>query len=69
MEGWGEEGGYILTSFFSIIYILGLVCYKHTIHAMALVLHAQWAWSLLNIVSVDGTIVSVSACHCNLRIA
>ena len=22
----------LLTSFFSIIYILGLVCYKHTIH-------------------------------------
>ena len=26
-------GGWLLTSFFSIIYILGLVCYKHTIHA------------------------------------
>ena len=25
-------GGWLLTSFFSIIYILGLVCYKHTIH-------------------------------------
>ena len=24
--------GWLLTSFFSIIYILGLVCYKHTIH-------------------------------------
>ena len=32
MEGWGEEGGYLLHCFFSIIYILGLVCYKHTIH-------------------------------------
>ena len=32
MEGWGEEGGYLLLCFFSIIYILGLVCYKHTIH-------------------------------------
>ena len=32
MEGWGEEGGYLLLYFFSIIYILGLVCYKHTIH-------------------------------------
>ena len=30
MEGWGEEGGYLLLCFFSIIYILGLVCYKHT---------------------------------------
>ena len=28
----GEEGGYLLLCFFSIIYILGLVCYKHTIH-------------------------------------
>ena len=34
MEGWGEEGGYLLLCFFSIIYILGLVCYKHTIHAL-----------------------------------
>ena len=25
-------GGWLLTSLFSIIYILGLVCYKHTIH-------------------------------------
>ena len=32
MEGWGEEGGYLLLCFFSIIYILGLVCHKHTIH-------------------------------------
>ena len=32
MEGWGEEIGYLLLCFFSIIYILGLVCYKHTIH-------------------------------------
>ena len=32
MEGWGEEGGYLLLCLFSIIYILGLVCYKHTIH-------------------------------------
>ena len=32
MEGGGEEGGYLLLCFFSIIYILGLVCYKHTIH-------------------------------------
>ena len=32
MEGWGEKGGYLLLCFFSIIYILGLVCYKHTIH-------------------------------------
>ena len=30
MEGWGRRE--LLTSFFSIIYILGLVCYKHTIH-------------------------------------
>ena len=33
--GWrdgGEEGGYLCLCFFSIIYILGLVCYKHTIH-------------------------------------
>ena len=30
--GMGEEGGYLLLCFFSIIYILGLVCYKHTIH-------------------------------------
>ena len=28
-EGMGG-GGWLLTSFFSIIYILGLVCYKHT---------------------------------------
>ena len=34
MEGWGEEGGYLLLCFFSIIYILGLVCYKHTIHVV-----------------------------------
>ena len=34
MEGWGEEGGYLLLYFFSIIYILGLVCYTHTIHDM-----------------------------------
>ena len=27
-------GGWLLTSFFSIIYILGLVCYKHTIHVI-----------------------------------
>ena len=27
-------GGWLLIHFFSIIYILGLVCYKHTIHAM-----------------------------------
>ena len=27
-------GGWLLTSFFSIIYILGLVCYKHTIHVL-----------------------------------
>ena len=32
MEGWGKEGGYLLLCFFSIFYILGLVCYKHTIH-------------------------------------
>ena len=32
--GMGEEGGYLLLCFFSIIYILGLVCYKHTIHAV-----------------------------------
>ena len=31
--GMGEEGGYLLICFFSIIYILGLVYYKHTIHA------------------------------------
>ena len=32
--GWRDGGRRvaILTSFFSIIYILGLVCYKHTIH-------------------------------------
>ena len=31
--GWRDGGGgWLLTSFFSIIYILGLVCYKHTIH-------------------------------------
>ena len=34
MEGWREEGGYLLLCFFSIIYILGLVCYKHTIHVL-----------------------------------
>ena len=34
MEGWGEEGGYLLLYFFSITYILGLVCYKHTIHSI-----------------------------------
>ena len=32
--GWRDgRGGWLLTSFFSIIYILGLVCYEHTIHA------------------------------------
>ena len=32
--GWRDGGRRvaILTSFFSIIFILGLVCYKHTIH-------------------------------------
>ena len=39
MEGWGEEGGYLLLCFFSIIYILGLVCYKHTIHACNTYMH------------------------------
>ena len=35
MEGWGGDGCYLLLCFlfYSIIYILGLVCYKHTIHA------------------------------------
>ena len=39
MEGWGEEGGYLLLCLFSIIYILGLVCYKHTIHIYLSVLN------------------------------
>ena len=33
LDGGMGGGGWLLTSFFSIIYILGLVCYKHTIHA------------------------------------
>ena len=37
----GEEGGYLLLCFFSIIYILGLVCYKHTIHAQSEP-HGKW---------------------------
>ena len=32
LDGGMGGGGWLLTSFFSIIYILGLVCYKHTIH-------------------------------------
>ena len=34
LDGGMGGGGWLLTSFFSIIYILGLVCYKHTIHVM-----------------------------------
>ena len=32
LDGGMGGGGWLLTSFFSIIYILELVCYKHTIH-------------------------------------
>ena len=32
LDGGMGGGGWLLTSLFSIIYILGLVCYKHTIH-------------------------------------
>ena len=32
LDGGMGGGGWLLTSFFSIIYILGLVCYKHNIH-------------------------------------
>ena len=35
LDGGMGGGGWLLTSFFSIIYILGLVCYKHTIHVYA----------------------------------
>ena len=35
LDGGMGGGGWLLTSFFSIIYILGLVCYKHTIHEVA----------------------------------
>ena len=35
LDGGMGGGGWLLTSFFSIIYILGLVCYKHTIHVHA----------------------------------
>ena len=34
LDGGMGGGGWLLTSFFSIIYILGLVCYKHTIHGI-----------------------------------
>ena len=34
LDGGMGGGGWLLTSFFSIIYILGLVCYKHTIHVL-----------------------------------
>ena len=37
LDGGMGGGGWLLTSFFSIIYILGLVCYKHTIHVQALI--------------------------------
>ena len=37
LDGVMGGGGWLLTSFFSIIYILGLVCYKHTIHAWCMV--------------------------------
>ena len=35
LDGGMGGGGWLLTSFFSIIYIHGLVCYKHTIHGLA----------------------------------
>ena len=35
LDGGMGGGGWLLTSFFSIIYILGLVCYKHTIHGVS----------------------------------
>ena len=38
LDGGMGGGGWLLTSFFSIIYILGLVCYKHTIHEVAIIL-------------------------------
>ena len=34
LDGGMGGGGWLLTSFFSIIYILGLVSYKHTIHVI-----------------------------------
>ena len=36
LDGGMGGGGWLLTSFFSIIYILGLVCYKHTIHVITI---------------------------------
>ena len=42
LDGGMGGGGWLLTSFFSIIYILGLVCYKHTIHVYIHVCSAVW---------------------------
>ena len=39
LDGGMGGGGWLLTSLFSIIYILGLVCYKHTIHVVLDVLY------------------------------
>ena len=46
MEVWGEEGGYLVLRFFSIIYILGLVCYKHTIHELQDIVPAYLAFTM-----------------------
>ena len=39
LDGGMGGGGWLLTSFFSIIYILGLVCYEHTIHIYIYILY------------------------------
>ena len=41
LDGGMGGGGWLLTSFFSIIYILGLVCYKHTIHVIPTHIHTH----------------------------
>ena len=43
LDGGMGGGGWLLTSFFSISYILGLVCYKHTIHVVHQTTHLHEA--------------------------
>ena len=62
LDGGMGGGGWLLTSFFSIIYILGLVCYKHTIHVLfgtqMLDVHHHYVHAVVNsVVCTNYTII------------